>query len=74
MGIIGASSLYITLLLFGLKNEIPPVISISPKKEKTRAKEMSPEEELKVLKYKLEFGIITEEEYKAKGAEIISKL
>ena len=35
---------------------------------------MNPEQALKLLKDKLDLGMITEEEYQAQRAEIISKL
>ena len=74
MGIIGAISLYTALLLFGLKNKIPSVLSLSPEKEKARAEKMNPEQALKLLKDKLDLDMITEEEYQAQRAEIIGKL
>ena len=64
--------LYMALLLFGLKNKIPSFISRKTKKigiEKT-----NPEQALKLLKNKFELDMITEEEYQAQRAEIISKL
>lgn len=39
-----------------------------------RKKDISPEQELRVLKNKLERGILTDEEYQTQRAEIISKL
>ena len=74
MRIIGAISLYSALLLFGLKNKIPPVLTLLPKKEKARVEKMKPEQALKLLKEKLDLDMITEEEYQAQRAEIISKL
>lgn len=70
---VGYISLYITLLLFVLNNKITPVLKDLPKKEK-KVKPMSPEQELKLLSDKLEQGMITEEEYQAQRANIISKL
>lgn len=72
--IIGSTLLYISLLLFGVKNKIPSIIALSPEKERARAEKMNPEQALKLLKDKLDFGMITEEEYQAQRAEIISKL
>lgn len=74
LSIIGAITLYTALLLFGLKNKIPSVVSLSPEKEKARAEKMNPEQALKLLKDKLDLDMITEEEYQAQRAEIISKL
>lgn len=74
MSIVGQSSLYIALLLFGLKNKIPSVISLLPEREKARAEKMNPEQALKLLKDKLDLDMITEEEYQAQRTEIISKL
>ena len=71
MGIIGTAALYIALLLFGLNNRIPALVYLSPKKKKEK---MTPEQSLRLLKDKLDFGMITEEEYQAQRAEIISKL
>ena len=74
LSIIGSTLLYISLLLFGVKNKIPSIIVLSPEKERARAEKMNPEQALKLLKDKLDFGMITEEEYQAQRAEIISKL
>ena len=72
--IIGSTLLYISLLLFGVKNKIPSIIALSPEKERARAEKMNPEQALKLLKDKLDLGMITEEEYQTQRAEIISKL
>lgn len=69
LAIIGSVALYIALLLFCLNNKMPVAI----KKEKNTEK-MTPEQSLRYLKEKLELGLITEEEYQAQRAEIISKL
>jgi uncharacterized membrane protein len=74
LSIIGSTLLYISLLLFGVKNKIPSIIALSPEKERARAEKMNPEQALKLLKDKLDLGMITEEEYQAQRAEIISKL
>lgn len=72
MSILGYIGLYISLLLFGVKNEIP---ACGMGSFVTRVVgRISPEQSLKLLKVKLKFGMITEEEYQAQRAEIISKL
>ena len=71
---IGTIAIYISLLLFGLKNRIPVIISTPPEKEKAKIEKMSPEKALKLLKDKLDLDMIPEEEYQAQRAEIISKL
>lgn len=72
--IIASSALYVALLIFGLKNRIPTILSVSPEEEKKNAEKMTPEQALKILKDKFELGMITEEEYQTQRAEIISKL
>jgi uncharacterized membrane protein len=72
--IIASSALYVALLIFGLKNRIPTILSVSPEEEKKNAEKTTPEQALKILKDKFELGMITEEEYQAQRAEIISKL
>ena len=72
--IICASALYVALLIFGLKNRIPTILSVSPEEEKKNAEKLSPEQALRILKDKLELGMITEEDYQAQRADIISKL
>lgn len=67
--IFGTTAFYVSLLLFGLKNRIPAICSVSSKKEN-----MSPEQTLKLLKDKLDLGIITEEEYAEQRAEVIKNL
>lgn len=74
MEIIGKFALYVSLLLFGLKNRIPAIRAMSPEQEKKNSEKMSPEQALRQLNDKLEFGMITEEEYQTQRAEIISKL
>ena len=71
VNIIGIIASHASLLLFALKNKIP---SLSPQREKVKLEKMGPEKALKYLKEKLELGTITEEEYQAQRAEIISKL
>lgn len=65
-------SLYMSLLLFGVKNKIPALITSSIIKKV--GSENSPEKSLKLLKDKLELGMITEEEYQTQRMEIIKKL
>lgn len=72
LSIIGSISFYVALLLFATKNRIPAIIAVSAKKK--NAESINPEQALRVLKDKLDFGMITEEEYQAQRAEIISKL
>ena len=71
---IGSIALYVTIFLFALNNRIPAIISLSSDKEKQIMEKMSPEQSLRLLKDKLELGMITEEEYQAQRTEIISKL
>lgn len=61
---IGSAIFYIALIL----------LAINIKKEKAMVKDLTPEEELKLLAEKLEIGTITTEEYSILRAEIISKL
>ena len=68
--ILGQISFYLSLFLFAINNRIPTIMIASPEREK----KMSPEQSLQLLKDKLDFGMITEEEYQAQRAEIISKL
>ncbi|MBQ3201545.1 MAG: hypothetical protein IJB22_06455, partial [Clostridia bacterium] len=70
--IIGSVALYIALLLFCLNNKMSTV-AIKVKREKSTEK-MTPEQLLKYLKEQLDLDMITEEEYQAQRAEIISKL
>ena len=72
--ILGTTSFYISLFLFAMNNRIPAVLTPSPEQEKKSSEKMSPEQSLRLLKDKLDFGMITEEEYQAQRAEIISKL
>lgn len=61
---LGSIAFYVALLLLGLKNELPSAL---------KGKD-NPENELKLLNEKLKLGIITEEEYQAQRADIISRL
>ena len=79
--VIGSVLYYVALAVYALNNRVPTLVMASAKDVATQVKdsfsaqkELSPEQELKVLKDKLELGIITEEEYKEKRAEIINKL
>ncbi len=66
--------LYIGLLIFGLKNN-PSYVLLEKKLKETRdLSTMPPDKALKYLKECFELEIITEEEYQAQRAEIISKL
>lgn len=71
MSIIGWTIFYVFLLLFAVKNKIPSVISSGKKAEPVTG---NPEQELKLLKTKLELEMITREEYEVLRSEIISKL
>ena len=71
IGIIGFTSLFISLIIFILNNKVPAVFS---KIENDKFNDMDYEQALIVLKSKLDSGMITEEEYQAQRAEIISKL
>lgn len=70
VGFIGIITLYSALLLFGLTNKIPVIIS----KKKKNIEKLTPEQALKTLKKEFELGMITEEEYQAQRAKIINKL
>lgn len=69
---LGIVSFYLVLLLFGLKNRIPAIIS--QKTKVTSSPKNDPAYALKTLKDELEMGIITQEEYRSRRAEILSKL
>lgn len=71
IGYIGSIIFYVALFMFYL---IPPVVYIPLEKEKEFAKKISPEQSLKLLKNKLDLGLITNEEYQIQRAEIIKKL
>ena len=70
--IIGSILFYIAFCVFALKNKIPSIIKLSRTKEK--GEKVDSEQELKLLRNKLELGMITEEEYQAQRAEIIKNL
>ena len=72
LGFIGSSALYVALLIFASKNNIPSILS--PTNNEVSAEDMSPEQALKLLQCKHDLNIITEEEYQAQRAKIISKL
>ncbi|MBO5884086.1 MAG: hypothetical protein J6Q78_06745 [Clostridia bacterium] len=74
--ILGNAALYVALLLFGLKNKIPPIISLTFSKNKANKdhNETNLEKALVVLKFKFEEDIITEEEYKTERTKILEKL
>lgn len=72
--ILGTISFYTSLFLFAMNNRIPTILTPSPEYEKKNSEKMSPEQSLRLLKDKLDFGMISEEEYQAQRADIISKL
>lgn len=72
ISIVGHFLFYIALIWFGLTNTIPPMSSATSKKKEIE--NISPEQALRTLKEKLDNGMITEEEYTAQRATIISKL
>ncbi len=72
--IIGAMALYASLLLFGLHNRIPALISGARDQEKEQTKKMTPAQALRFLKNQFDLGLLTEEEYQTQRAEIIRKL
>ncbi len=74
VNIISAAALYASLLLFGLHNRIPTLVSGLPEQEKKCAKKMKPDQALRCLKDQFDLGILTEEEYQTQRAEIIRKL
>lgn len=63
-------SSHIALLVFLSKNKLPSVLLNFNKNEKN----LTPEQRLKILNDKFEFGVISDEEYKGQREEIISKL
>ena len=78
---------YFALFFYGWKNEIPVIIGSSEKGEaehfssgqtvknsSERVANLTPEQSLKLLKDKLDLGIITAEEYQEKRKEIIDSL
>ncbi len=73
-GILGTISFNISLFLFAMNNRIPAILTPSPEQEKKISEKMSPEQLLRSLKDKLDFGMISEEEYQAQRADIINKL
>lgn len=72
--VLGTILFYISLFLFAMNNRIPAILAPSPEQEKKNVEKMSPEQTLRLLKDKLDFGMITEEEYQEQRADIISKL
>ncbi len=63
MELIGTTSLYIALYLYSLNNRIPALVS-----------RLSHEEPLRILKDRLDYGEITEEDYRKQRAKIVSEL
>ncbi len=72
--IAGAITLYVALFLLTFKNRTFVKGGTSREKETKSVVEMNPEQALKLLKNKLDLGVITEEQYREQRAEIISKL
>lgn len=72
IGMLGTILFYIALLLFGLTNTIPCILSSKPKPEKVET--LTTEQQLKQLKSQLDNGTITEQEYRALRADIINNL
>lgn len=72
--IIASISFYIALLLLGLKNRIPAILFASSSKQKRNEECVNSEQALRSLKDRLDLGMISEEEYQSRRAEIISKL
>ncbi len=64
--------LYIAILLFGINNNIPELINV--KKKSKKINNMPPEELLKILKEQYELGKLTEQEYQAGKADVVSRL
>ncbi len=64
----------ISLLLFGINHQFPPLFKVSSEKEIIKYEKMPTEQALRMLKASYEFGEITEEEYQAKKAEIINRI
>ena len=90
-GIVGRSALYVTLMLFGLKNNVPGIVTAirnpyapiapavapttEPEAEPAQVEcETSPADALRALNEQQEQGMLSEEEYRTKRAEIISRL
>lgn len=67
---LGGVLLCTSFIVFIVKHKIPPIFVKKQKKEKM----IDPEQALKLLKDKLELGIITEEEFQTQRAEIIKRL
>lgn len=73
-GNIGTISFYISLFLFAMNNRIPAFLTLSSEHKNKNPEKMSPEQSLRLIKDKLDCGIISEEEYQAQRADIIRKL
>ncbi len=72
--ILGAMMLYISLLLFGLKNTLPCIVKPKIKDDKTLIESISSEEELLMLQEKFNQGLISTEEYTRQRTDIINKI
>lgn len=73
-GTVSNLAIFVSILLFLLKNRIPPLIHISSEKIKAQEAKYTPAQSLRNLKDKLDMGLITEKEYQEARADIISKL
>lgn len=71
---IGSITLFVALLLFILKSPIPALTAKANQKEIVNAEGINTEQELRTLNNRRNAGLITEEEYMAQRAEIISRL
>ncbi len=72
--IIGHIALFAGLLIFGLSNEIPPILKPSLAKQIKQLKEMPPDKALELLNELFNQGKLTEEEYRSQRADIISTI
>lgn len=70
-GAIASVTFCIALFLFAIKNKIPTIISGASEKA---TETINPEQELRLLQERFNNGMLSEEEYKLKRAEVINKL
>ena len=59
------------LLIFGLNNRIPAILSATQERVNKKVKTLNSEQAIKLLQDKLELGIITEEEYQTQVNKIL---
>lgn len=71
---LSAIAFNVALLLFGLKNRIPAVLSKSAERDKIRAMITNPYKYLRILNDEYELGIISERAYQARRAEFVDSL